>query len=297
MALWIALAALAQLASAGTVFIDRYVLVTRAHIGKPVVYAFYISILSGFVLVLVPVGLVSIPSLPTLELSFAASVSFISSILLLYKALKEGHASDVMPVVGSAAALTTAFLANYFLHEDFPHAVVPAFLLMVGGMLLVSRFRLTRRQKALVVFSGMFFGITAVLTKLIFLETSFLDGFFWSRMTNVVGALFLLALPGNRRAIFSGYHGTSRGTKWLVITNKTLSGVAGVLTLLAISLGSVSIVQALAGLQFVFLVLFAYSFAGLFPAVLRGEMHGKGVSHKLIGIACIVAGLFVLFFV
>ena len=297
MTLWIALAVLAQLVSAGTVFIDRYVLVTRAHIGKPVVYAFYISILSGFVLILVPAGLVGIPSLPVAELSLAASISFISSILLLYTALKEGHASDVLPIVGSAAALTTAFLANHFLHEDFPHAAIPAFLLMVLGMLLVSRFRLTPRQKALVVFSGIFFGLTAFLTKLIFLETTFLDGFFWSRMTNVLGALLLLALPQNRRAIFSGYHGSSTGTKWLVITNKTLGGIGGVLTLLAISLGSVAIVQALAGLQFVFLVAFAYLFSGWFPAVLRGEMQGKGVTQKLVGIGCIVGGLFVLFFI
>lgn len=297
MTLWIALAALAQLVSAGTVFIDRYVLVTREHIGKPVAYAFYISMLSGFVLVLVPAGLVSIPSIPVLELSLAASVSFIASILLLYRALKEGHASDVMPVIGSAAALTTALLAHYLLHEDLPHAFIPAFFLMVGGMLFISRYRLTHRQKALVIFSGIFFGLTAFLTKLIFLETTFIDGFFWSRMTNVVGALFLLTLPRNRKAIFSGYKGSSSGTKWLVVANKTLGGIAGVLTLLAISLGSVSLVQALAGLQFVFLVAFAYLFANQFPAILHGEMRGKGAMHKLVGVACIVAGLFVLFFV
>src|SRR3989344_5462055 len=260
MMLWVALAALAQLISAGTVFIDKYVLVSKAHIGKPIVYAFYISILSGFVLVLVPLGLVSLPTSAVLYLSLFASATFISSIVLLYTALKEGHASDIMPVVGGVAAVATAVSAHQWLHKDLPLAFIPAFALMVVGMFLVSHFRLTNRQKILVVLSGIFFGATAFLTKLIFLETSFLDGFFWSRMTNVVGALFLLALPANRAAIFSGYRGSSSGTKWLVVSNKTLGGIAAILTLLAISLGSVSVVQALAGLQFVFLLLIAYFF-------------------------------------
>ncbi len=232
-----------------------------------------------------------------LLLSLLASATFISSIVLLYTALKEGHASDIMPVVGGIGAVATALCANQWLHEDLPRAFIPAFALMVVGMLLVSHFRLTNRQKVLVVFSGIFFGVTAFLTKLIFLETHFLDGFFWSRMTNVVGALFLLVLPSNRAAIFSGYRCSSSGTKWLVVSNKTLGGIAGVLTLLAISLGSVSIVQAFAGLQFVFLLFIAYFFSGRFPAVLQGEMYQKGFTHKLAGILCIVAGLAILFIV
>lgn len=292
---WIVLAALAQLISAGIVFIDKYVLVSKSHVGKPVVYAFYISLLSGFVLVLVPFGLVSAPSSTVLFLSLIASVTFISSIVLLYTALKEGHASDIMPVVGGIGAVATALCASQWLHEDLPGAFVPAFALMVLGMFLISHFRLTGRQKLLVVFSGIFFGVTAFLTKLIFLETAFLDGFFWSRMTNVLGALLLLVIPANRSAIFSGFNRSSSGTKGLVIANKTLGGIAAALTLLAISLGSVSIVQAFTGLQFVFLLLIAYFLSGRFPAVLRGEMHPKGLPHKLAGILCIVLGLGILF--
>ncbi len=295
MASWMVFAALAQFITAGIVFIDKYVLVTKSHVGKPIVYAFYVSILSGVVLLLVPFGLVSVPSFLVLLLSFVSSVTFILSIVLLYTALKEGHASDIMPIVGGVGAVATALCAWLWLHEDLPNAFVPAFGLMVLGMLLISHFRLTRRQKFLVVFSGIFFGITAFLTKLIFLETNFLDGFFWSRMTNVVGALLLLAAPAHRKAIFSGYSGSSSGTKWLVISNKALGGVAGILTLLAISLGSVSIVQALTGLQFVFLLCIAYFLSGRFPAVLRGEMHSKGLSHKLLGIGCVILGLAMLF--
>lgn len=297
MALWIVLAALAQLISAGIVFIDKYVLVSKVHVGKPIVYAFYISILSGFVLILVPLGLVSIPTSALITLSLLSSITFISSIVLLYTALKGGNASDIMPIVGGVGAISTALCASQWLHEDLPVSFIPAFGFLVLGMLLISHFRLTRRQKMLVVCSGICFGVTAFLTKLIFLETTFIDGFFWSRMTNVVGALLLLALPANRAAIFSGFSGSSSGTKGLVIANKTLGGIASVLTLLAISLGSVSIVQAFAGLQFVFLLLIAYLLSRRFPGILQGEMRRKGLRHTLAGVACIVFGLAVLFIV
>ena len=295
MTLWIALAAFAQLISAGIVFVDKYVLVSKTSIGKPIVYAFYVSVLSVFVIVLVPFGVVSLPSVVTVILSLASSATFIASIIFLYKALKEGHASDIMPIVGGTAAIATALCAYQWLHQDLPHAFVPAFGLMVVGMLLISHFRLTKHQQVMVILSGIFFGVTAFLIKLIFLETTFIDGFFWSRMGNVVVALCLLAIPANRKAIFHGYHGSSQGTKWLVISNKTLGGIAAALTLFATSLGSVSIVQALAALQFVFLLLLAYLFSGWFPTVLRGEMQHAGLSHKMFGIGCIVLGLVLLF--
>lgn len=294
---WVALAALAQLISACIVLVDKYVLVSHAPLGKPAVYAFYISILSGFVLVLVPFGLLSPPSLEILTLSMLASVTFILSILFLYSALKRGNASDAVPIVGAVTAVVTVHLAFVFLHQDLPRALIPAFLLLVVGTLLISHFRLTWNSIGLVVVAGVFFAASAVLLKLIFLQTNFIDGFFWSRMTNVVGALFLLAIPANRQAIFHGYRRTSHKMKWLVISNKALGGFAGALTLLAISMGSVTIVNAMAGLQFVFLIVFAYFGAQWFPHAFKGEVHEHKFPHQIYGIICIVAGLAALFLV
>ena len=297
MVTWIALAALAQLISAGIVLVDKYVLVSHAHLGRPVVYAFYISVMSGFVLVLLPFGVISIPSLTVLALAMLASVTFILSVLFLYTALKRGNASDAIPIVGAVSAVVAANLAYVFLDQDLPRAFVPAFLLLVVGTVLISHFKLTWNSLGLVVASGIFFGGSAILIKLIFLETSFIDGFFWSRMTNVIGALFLVAIPANRRAIFHGYHASSHGMKWLVVSNKTLGGVAAFLTLLAISIGSVTIVNAMAGLQFVFLLSFAYFGARWFPRVFKGEIHPHQFTHQAYGILCIVAGIAALFLV
>ena len=294
---WIVLAALAQFITAAIVLVDKYVLVRHAHLGKPVVYAFYVSALSGVVIVLVPFGVISVPSLTVLALSLLASLTFIASVLFLYTALRHGHASDAVPIVGAVAAVVTLYLAFLLLDQDLPSAFIPAFLLLVIGTVLISHIRLTWRSLRDVVLAGAFFGATAVILKLIFLETTFIEVFFWSRMTNVIGALSLLVIPANRRAIFHGYHSSSQKLKWLVVSNKTLSGVAMLLTLAAISLGSVSVIQAMAGLQFVFLLAFAYLSAAWFPAVFKGEIHAHQFPHQVYGILCIIAGLAALFLV
>ena len=191
----------------------------------------------------------------------------------------------------------TAHLAFIFLHQDLPRAFLPAFILLVIGTVLISHFKLTWNSLGLVVVSGVFFAASAVLIKLIFQETDFINGFFWSRMTNVIGALSLLIVPANRRAIFHGYRSSSQKLKWLVVSNKALSGVAVFLTLAAISLGSVSVVQAMAGLQFVFLLGFGYLSAAWFPAIFKGEIHAHQFPHQVYGTLCIMAGLAALFLV
>ncbi len=290
MPLWIVLAIAAQLLSAVVVFVDRFVLTQKKGMDSPLVYAFYVSLLSGIVLVLLPFGVVSIPDSLVLQLSLASAASFITSLLLLYSALRAGHASDVMPVVAAFSALSSFVLASVWLKEQLPTLFVFSVGFFILGTFLISRFRFTKRQFILVVVAGLLFGLTAFLIKLMFEHTTFWDGFFWSRMGNVIGALLLLLWPGNMRVILHGTRSSSHGTKWLVLGNKTLAGVANAITFFAISLGSVSVVNAMGGFQFAFLPVIAFLFARRFPNVLRGEVFHAGISHKLAGIGCIVTG-------
>jgi len=291
MTLWLALAIASQFITAGAVLIDKYVLLNKGTIGKPIVYAFYVSILSGFVLVLVPFGVISTPSLLVLKLSFGAAVAYIISLLLLYTALKEGQPSDVMPVVGAFTAIFTYMLSMFFLNTDLPPSFALAFLLLIVGSLLISHFRFTFKQFMHIVFAGLLFAASTILIKFVFMNTTFIDGFFWSRMANVIGALLLLLIPGTLYAIRTGRKHATHNTKALVLGNKAVNGVAFIMTLYALHLGSATIVNALSGLQFVFLFLFAYVLAHLHPKIFHGEVRPHDFPHKIIGTLFIVAGL------
>lgn len=296
MGLWLGLVVIAQFINAGSVLIDKYVL-SCVDCGSrtPVAYAFYISLLSGFVLVLVPFGLVSIPTIPVLLLCALTALAYISSIVFLYSAIQSTPPSDVVPVVGAVSAITTFSFAFLFLRQDLPDTFALAFVFLVFGTFLISHFRFTLHSFVRVFAAGVLFGVSAFLIKLVFLETTFIDGFFWSRMTNVAGALLLLLWPGAWSAICLGVTQTTQRLKWLVLVNKALSGLAFVLILLAIRLGSVSVVNALSGLQFVFLLALALLGSKRFPEVIRGEVHTYSLMHKTIGVIFIVFGFIALF--
>lgn len=296
MSSWLLLVVGAHFLYAITVLLDKHIVVRAAHIGRPIVYAFFISLLSGFVVVIAPFGLVSFPSSIVFGLSLLSAATFVLALFFLYSALKSARASDVAPVVGAISAITTLVLAALFLSGDINASVLPAVLLLVLGTALISHFHFARHALVFAFLSGIFFGTSIFLAKIVYLEAGFLDGFFWTRSLNVVVALSLLLVPTFRTAIFHGGTRSSHGAKALVVGNKVVGGIASVLTAYAINLGSVTVVNALSGLQFVFLFLFALLFSKHAPNLRdSGIFRGHGGWHTALGVALIVSGLALLY--
>lgn len=287
--MYLALAIAAQFLYAVSVLIDRHIVLKATHIGRPIVYTFYVSLLSGFVVVFIP--FVSIPSVHALVLSLVNAAAFVAAIFCLYSALIHGRASDVAPVVGAVSAITTLIFAGLWIDDDITAAFVLPVLLLAGGTALISHFHFSRNALSFTLLAGFFFGIVAFTFKLVFFEVPFIDGFFWTRAANVVLALGLLIVPPWRAAVMHGGRHASSRSKVLVIGNKVIGGIASILTAFAISLGSVTIVNALAGLQFVFLFLFALFFAKRMPVREGSRTHGHGGTPSATGVALIVLGL------
>ena len=292
MPLWLSLAIFAQFLFALTVLVDKHVVVRVAHIGRPIVYTFVISILSGFVVVIAPFGLVSLPSADTLRLSVLYAVAFAGALFFLYSSLRIARASDVAPVVGAVSTITTLFLAGFLIEGDIRPSVIPPVMLLAAGTALISRFHFSRRALGRVLLSGFLFGLSVFVAKLVFFGVPFLDGFFWTRFMGVFVAFSFLVVPSWRNAIFYGGRNASSKGKALVVGNKVIGGGASILTAYAISLGSVSVVNALAGLQFVFLFIFALLFAKRMPALEENGMpRGHGGWQTGLGVALVALGV------
>ncbi len=295
---WLTLAVFGQFLTAVSVLVDRHIVVRAQHIGEPIVYAFYVSVLSGFVVVIIPFGLVSWPSAHVLILSLCYAGTFVSAIYLLYSALRVARASDAAPVIGAVSAITTLILAGLVIDGDVKTSFVAPVLLLAAGTALISHFHFSRLALFYALLAGALFGVTALLFKLVVMEVSFIDGFFWTRMMSVVAGLSLLVVPILRASIVKGGRRASPHSKFLVIGNKILGSVAGLLTAIAISIGSVAVVNALSGLQFVFLFIFALLFAGSMPLMRQGsKTHGHGGWQTGIGVSLIVCGLAALYLV
>lgn len=298
MTTWLWIAIIAQFIFALTILIDKHIVVRAEHIGKPAVYAFYSAFLSGFVVVLVPFGYVSLPNSSVMLLSVLSGVTFLGGIYCLYSALRLGHASDVAPVTGAVSAIATIVLAAALLDSDITPSLFFPVAFLVAGTALIAHFHFTMRALLYIATAGSLLGATLFLSKLIFLQTDFFNGFFWPRFMTMVVASLLLLIPAARAVILKGGTHSTHRAKFLVVANKTLAGVGSFLTAIAVSLGSVSIVNSLSGLQFVFLFFLTFIFAPFMPGPNRNTSHVHvGLGHTAGGILCIVAGLALLYWI
>ncbi len=291
---WLFLVVFSQLLNAVVVLIDKYLVTEK--IPHSTVYSFFVGIMSGVVVLLIPTGQIFLPGTRIIVLSLLAGFTYIQAIVYLYKALRRSpDAADVIPVVGATTAISTFIFSFFILGELLPKSFLIASVFLIIGTLLISHFSFKPKIIFYILASGLFLGISSVFTKLALVGGPFINGFFWTRIGNVFGALTLFFWPENYRLIDESFQGTSSGTKAMIGINKIIAGVAAVLVLYAIKLSSASLVNALAGLQYVFLLLFTIIFGKKFSAYMYSHKHDHEVIHKTIAISFIVAGFFIFF--
>lgn len=301
--MWIFFVLLGQFLNAIVVIVDKHI-VTAKVVSRPIVYTFYVSLLSIIAIFALPFG-VSVPSTVTIAASLLGALCYTFSIYLLYKSLQHTDPSDTLPVIGGVSALTTFIASSLLLKEDLPHHFMVGFFVLVLGMVLISHFKFSRRAIYQLFGSGFFFGFSTVLVKLIFSNDTFINGFFWSRMANVLLALLMLLLPGMYKLVMGDEKktGQTRSKKkrkgyskvLLILSNKALAGAAFFCILLAIKHGNVSIINALAATQYIFLFIFALIWHKSFPGYFSPELHRHELVHKISATALIVLGFIILF--
>ncbi len=309
---WISLAVIAQLINAGVALVDKYIVTSEKVMPRPFVYAFYTCILAGVWVAVFLVGVLpfpflkfsGIPSLlnieyPTLHvatLSILSAYTFFIALVSLYTGLRDADTSDVIPVVGAVSAIASFGLSYFLLDTRLTPNFIGGLVLLSIGTFLVSHLRFKWQTALTSVHAGLFFAIHYVTIKGLFNETSFDNGFFWSRIAFFVVALSMLLVPGYFAKIRMQTTATSKRSGLLVLGNKFMAGIGSILILKATALGSVSLVQALGGLQFIFILLFSL-FLGRKSHVDCGEnlTCNEDIYHKVIFIAIITLGFFVLF--
>lgn len=309
---WILLAVGAQFLNALVVLIDKRIVSDEEILPRPFVYAFYTCLIAGawivvYFISLLPFQIMTtlhIPSFtnvlrPTLEvvaLSFLAAYTFFTALVSMFTALRSADASDVVPVVGATSAIATFGLGYFFLNMTISHNFVLGIALLAGGTYLVSRFNFPLKTAMTAIHAGVFFALHYVAIKGLFMVTTFDDGFFWSRIAFMFYALSLLMVPTFFEKITEQTKTITKQTGFLVFTNKVIAGVSTILILKATDLGDVAVVQALGGLQFVFVLLLGIFFSRHAQTVGAGETyHPNTILQKVLFVAVIVLGFLVLF--
>lgn len=300
---YLVIAILAYFLVAIEVILDKF-LISSKRVSHPVVYAFYSGILTGFVLFMIP-----LPKFHPIEAMqviarIASGIIFVYGILSLFFAINKSEASRVMPVVGAIIPIVTFVISGIFFQERLTSWQIWGVLTLIAGGLLIS-FDIPLKINKKKFFHGFYFSILAgvllaieaSLFKYFSHSDNFVNVFVWTRFGVVIGALSFLLMPKWRGIIFKSFRGAphkkaeNQMTGFLFVLNKILGGIGSILTKMAISLGSVTIVNALVSTEYVFILLLGLVFSVRFPRIFQEKEDLLNIFQKVFSIIIISLGV------
>ncbi len=257
--MWLVYALVGYLLLAIVLILDKKILSKERT--KPVVFAFYSTI---FVLVL---GCAWLGNVSLLSTTFDWLVAMISGFSFgfglwwMYKAVHEGEASHLDPFIGAVITITTFAIASIWLGENFTRQQILGISILALASLLLSLRRKhshVRFEKGLwwAIIAGIAFAVSNVTAKYLYSMYPFMPAFVASRFS--IGLFGLCLLPN--RAVLQSFkkrpatkEKKSKGSLAYIVLDKIL-GIFGVVLIQgAIAKGSVTVVNAMSGLQYGFL--------------------------------------------
>ena len=144
------------------------------------------------------------------------------------------------------------------------------------------------------VIAGIFFAISYVTVRAVYLEESFSTGFVFARLGSFLAALPLLAVPSVYKSIFNRtkkQEKQAKGGYLLLAVNKGLAAFYFLGMNFAISLASATLVNALAGLQFALLFVVVFVSSKLVPKFFNEYFTRTEIIQQIIAMLFIIGGL------
>ena len=268
----------------------------------PKLYVFYVGFLGGFIAFLIPFIHFSLPSLQAFLWIFIEAVTFILGLYFMYSAVESFDASRVAPVIGAFQPLIILSLSWIFFDALIGGKDILAFVVLILGTIIISfesKLKISKKFLKLTLLAALMFALEFISLKLVFGHQSFLEGLIWTRIVICAIVLFFLLDKKIRKEIFEKRNIFNKATGTLFLFSQSMGGLAIFLQNFAISLAPISylaIMNALRGLQYVFLFIITLFFSIFLPKILREETSKKAIFRKVSGLLLIIIGLFILLF-
>lgn len=296
---YIIIAVIAHIFNGAANIIDK--VVVSKYLKSASVYAFYLGALGGLSIFLLPF-LGSWLSIGLFLNAFVGGFTFVAAFYLMNAALMAGDTTKVITIIGGTLPVSSFILAWIFLGERLTAAEFIAFGLLVAGIILMSYQRTAQGVKVgpkyarRAIISGILYAISFVTAKYLYSNTTFVNGFIWRGFGSLAAGLAILFVPLWRSQIVADLKSPKaeqQKGKLLILINQTIGAVGFVLLSYSISLGSVTIVNAMQGVQYGFIFLATVLLGKKVPQ-LRESLSRKIVIQKLLAIGLIIIGLAIL---
>ena len=298
MPFWIPIAAVSYFLSGLAAILDKFLISKR--IPSAASYSFYVGILGIGVLVFAPWGFAFL-SLELTFLALSAGVAFLIALYFFYGALKIDDASRIVPLVGGTSPFFILLLSGIFFQQYLLRHELLALIFFVAGGALLYLPKIAEEDggfkfKSLFygILSAFFFALTFFLSKWVFNHSEFLTGFIWMRLGSFLAASMMLIVPKLRHDIWSTSRTTSKGSIYFFLANKVVGAGSFVLLNYALFLGPASIIDAMKGLEQVFVFAIAVCLTKFYPDILEESYTKIDIESKLVAIASFIIGFAIL---
>ncbi|MEK7089960.1 MAG: beta-galactosidase, partial [Patescibacteria group bacterium] len=222
--------------------------------------------------------------------AFESGTYFITAMYLLFAALSLGEASVVMMLVGAFTPLLTLVIGYPFGFAALGKLEVAGFAALVLGAFLmygVEEKHSRRFVAVLSVLAALFFALSTITLKIVYLHTNFINGFIWTRLFGVLICLFLLLIPLFRKSVFDSAHTAHLKYKVFYFLNRGYASIASLLYAYAISIGNPALSEATGSFKFVVIFVAAW-------VLLKERFSGRVLWGKIGAMTLVSAGIIIL---
>lgn len=262
---------------------------------KPKSYVFYVGLLSGLVVLLIPfIKDFGLPPLDVLIWPICEGIVYILALYSMYYALDRFEVSVVVPAMGGLQPVFIFFLSIGFFQitEVSFQSVIALIILIVGTFLISSGGKKVRTNNKELLFSllpAFLFALDAILTKQVFIGESFFEGLVYMRTTSFLVVLLFLLDRQFRKGLFG-----KKRKKTVFLGAQVAGGIGILLQCYAISLVpvlSLANLNALKGVQYAFLLILTIFISSFHSKVLHEKFDKKTLAIKVISIIIIALGI------
>jgi drug/metabolite transporter (DMT)-like permease len=291
----VVLAMLAHAGNAVTFVADKALLGSRSRVGRPAQFAALSGAVAAGSGALLFIDFAP-PTPFVMMASWWAGVLWVTGLWFFFAGLQKGETSRIVPIAGASVTFFTFVLARFLGERLRDVHLWGVFLLMSGGFLLTWTARAKRwsvEAALLAVGSGAAFAGYFVVVDVVYDRFQpFAAALGYTRLgVGVAGFVLLLALMCVSDTPPRAQHGFRRGVTSLFVGSKIIAVIALILQHYAISLGSVTLVTALQGSQYLFVLLLAATLTRRWPSIFAEELRRTAVWQKMTGIAAVSIGV------
>jgi uncharacterized membrane protein len=276
--------------------LDKYVL--DKAVGKPVIFTFLTCIPAALILFLVPwSGFLAAQT--DYLIAFIAGIAMVLGLWASYIGVQKSEISHVGPLIGATIPVFTFIWGRLFLGEHYEWIQIAAIALLVLGSFSISREKSQNHSGfhsglAWGILGGFLWSIFGASSKYLYMHNDFFSGFVWTQGLAGLAALLLILLPAVRNGLKKNKNPAEsvRGKKLVLVVVDKVLGVLGItLVQYAVALGSVTLVYALAGVQYAILVL-AVAILSKLNSKIYSENYSKGeLAQEIFSVILIAGGL------